>query len=118
MGMSQKSDTPQSEQDRAREDDGRMRITDQFRDRGAMVYDLKGGGQRISLRMSDRSQASLGWEIAVVTKQNPVLPTLTAAATTRAEALTSLARAWQEAQGFPELDWPSIREALAAVRAI
>lgn len=115
--MSHKSETSESEQDRAAED-GRMRITDQFRDKGAMVYDLKGGGQRISLRMSDRSEDGLGWEIAVVSKQKPELPTLTVAATTRAQALMDLARAWQDAHGFPKVDWPSIREALTAVRAI
>jgi hypothetical protein len=101
-------------------DESGMRITDQFRDRGTMVYDLKGCGQRISLRMSERSQQGtpLEWELAVLVKQPPSLPILTAVATTRDGALAGLVRAWQNTPGFAPLDWTSIRNALAAVRAI
>jgi hypothetical protein len=101
-----------------RENDGRMRITDQFRDKGSMVYDLKGCGLRISLRVSERTDAGLCWEIAALAKTEAPFPTLTAVATTRREALAGLARAWEETQGRPAIDWPSVGEALAAVRAI
>jgi hypothetical protein len=99
-------------------DDSGMRITDQFRDRGTMVYDLKGCGQRISVRMSDRSHGTPEWELAIVAKQTPGLPILTAVAATRDEALDRLERAWQQAPGFAPIDWSSIRVALVAVRAI
>src|SRR5512142_1821986 len=81
-----------------RENDGRMRITDQFRDRGSMVYDLKGCGLRLSLRVSERSDSRLRWEIAASAKVEAPFPTLTAIATTRREALAGLARAWAETQ--------------------
>jgi len=96
-----------------------MRITDQFRDKGTMVYEFKGCGQRISLRMSERLHATPPeWELAVVVKQTPPLPILTAVAITRDEALAGLARAWQRTPGLSPLDWTTIRDALAAVRAI
>ncbi len=104
---------------RAAKDESVMRITDQFRDKGAMVYDLKGCGQRISLRMSEQSRGTPPeWELAVIVKQTPAPPTLTAVATTRDEALAGLAQAWQHTPGLAPLDWPSIRKALAGVRAI
>lgn len=100
------------------DDDGKMRITDQFRHAGGMIYDLKGGGQRISLRMTERSRSPFGWELAGAMKPASDLPTLTVVAATRREALSALERAWQCAPGFPTLDWPSVQDALTAVRAI
>ncbi len=99
-------------------DDSKMRITDQFRDKGSMVYDLKGCGVRMSLRVSERTDSSQRWEIAALAKAEPPVTPLTARAATRREALACLARVWTETEGFPAVDWPSIDDALAAVRAI
>lgn len=107
-----------NESKRGSEDSGRMRITDQFRDKGTMVYDMKGCGVRISLRVSERTSVNEPWEIALVAKGFALPAPLSSSAQTRSEALSVLAQAWDRTEGLPTLNWLSVEEALSAVRAL
>jgi hypothetical protein len=92
-----------------------MRITDQFRQKGSMMYDLKGGTLRLTLRICQRTE---DWEIEAIPRQLPELHSLTATAPSRCDALQLVADAWGGAIGFPSVDWGQIRNALTIVRAI
>jgi len=97
----------------------KVRITDQFRSRAGMVYDLKCEGIRISISMESSNE--IEWNVEALAKQTPDPPTVRATGPSRGEALGVLADAWRErngAFGYPPLDWGAIREALATVRAI
>jgi hypothetical protein len=92
-----------------------MRITDQFRQKGSMMYDLKGGTLRLTLRICQRPD---DWEVEAIPRQLPELHSLTATAQSRGDALQLVADAWCGAIGFPSVDWTAIRTALTTVRAI
>jgi hypothetical protein len=100
--------------------EAKVRITDQFRSGGGMVYDLKCDGIRITISMCS-SEEIAGWKLEMLAKQSPNPPTVLATGPSRGEALGVLADAWQSRGGgmaYPVLDWRAIREALAAVKAI
>lgn len=95
-------------------------ITQQYRERHNMTYELDCQGARLILRMffpplsggSDwRVEARYGAEAGVVEK----------VAATRARALQEISEAWSElvaTQALPEFDWPAVIRALQVVRAI
>jgi len=103
-----------------KEDKGpKVRITDQFHDKKAMVYDLKCDAIRISISIAGSDEVA--WEAEGVAKLVPSPPVARGVGASRGEALRLLTEAWSskgEAAGFPALDWEAIRQALATVRAI
>jgi hypothetical protein len=108
----------------ANEDKPAVRITNQFRKRETMVYDLSCDDVRLTLEISAR-QAGEGleeqWHVEAFARQAPERPTLNDSGETRQDALRAVARAWVAkggAYGFPTLDWDGVAEALLAVRAI
>lgn len=97
-----------------------VRITGQFRSRGAMVYDFICDNTRITISVSPSSPDSQ-WNAEAVAKLVPAPLSMRGAGPSRGEAITALAETWNSknsTEGFPWLDWNAIREALAAVRAI
>jgi hypothetical protein len=107
-----------------KDDEDAIRITQQFRSRDAMVYDLRGTAGRLTLRVTGlggndgppaewriEASTSASFDDAIVTEQRA----------TRAEALQAVGRSWDEkrvASNLPPFDWERVARALAAVRAI
>jgi hypothetical protein len=105
-------------------DDDATRITQQFRSRDAMVYDLRGRGGRLTLRITGQGGGDgppTEWRIEASTSSSPDDVVVAEAGTTRAEALRAVGRSWNEkrlASNLPSFDWESVSRAMAAVRAI
>jgi hypothetical protein len=98
-----------------------VRITDQFRDRRGMVYDLKCAGIRISISISASSEDQKDWRAEATAKLLPPPPVVCGNGSSRAAALRVVADAWIErgmSDGLPPVDWEAIRGALTTVRAI
>jgi hypothetical protein len=100
-----------------------VRITNQFRKRQAMVYDLSCNEVRLTLEMTshETGEGVDGWRIEAFARQAPERPTIDETGTTRRDALLSVARTWVAKKGilgFPVLDWEAVAEVLGAVRAI
>jgi hypothetical protein len=106
------------------DDEGALRITQQFRSRDAMVYDLRGSAGRLTLRVTGRGGEEgppTEWCIAASTSNSPDAVVVAERGATRAEALRAVGRAWNErrvASNLPSFDWGSVERAMAAVRAI
>jgi hypothetical protein len=92
----------------------RVRITCQFRDAGAMVYDLDVGERKIEVRMQAPRTAHTGWEIGLVVKGDG--GALQASGATRPLAWAALESCAGNVFGRDDCD--KIREALSAVRAL
>jgi len=105
-------------------DDDAIRITQQFRTGEAMVYDLRGGAGRLTLRVSGRGGGDgppTEWHIEASVSTAPGAAVVAAGGATRADALREVGRSWDEARlanNLPSFDWESIARAMAAVRAI
>ncbi len=105
-------------------DDDAVRITQQFRARDAMIYDLRGGAARLTLRVTGRGGGEgppTEWRFEASTGSTPGAVIAAGEGATRAEALLSLGRAWDEkrlAEKLPSFDWEAVARAMAAVRAI
>jgi hypothetical protein len=102
-----------------------IRITQQFRARDAMVYDLRGTAGRLTLRVTGRGGGDDGppteWRIEASTSSGPDAVVVAGEAATRAEALQAVGRSWNEKRltsSLPSFDWESVARAMAAVRAI
>jgi hypothetical protein len=101
-----------------------IRITQQFRARDAMVYDLRGSAGRLTLRVSGRGDGDgppTEWRIDASTSSSPDAVIVSEVGLTRADALRAVSRSWNEkrlANNLPSFDWESVTRAMAAVRAI
>lgn len=98
-----------------------VRITDPFRKRHAMAYDLC-EDVRLTIEVSPRQNVDGlgGWVVEAHARKAVDRRALLELGETRKDALRAVARAWmakQGALGFPELDWDAISVALD-VRAI
>jgi hypothetical protein len=106
------------------DDESAIRITQQFRSRDTMVYDLRGGAGRLTLRISGRGGGDgppTEWRIEASTSSSPDAVVVGEGGATRAEALRAVGRSWDEkrfANQLPSFDWESVARAMAAVRAI
>jgi hypothetical protein len=107
------------------DDGGALRITQQFRSGEAMVYDFRGAGGRLTIRVSGRGNEEAGppteWRVEACTASSPDSVVAAAWAPTRAEALRAAGRSWDEkgrAQNLAAIDWESVARAMSAVRAI
>jgi hypothetical protein len=106
-------------------DEEAVRITQQFRARDAMVYDLRGSTGRLTLRVTGRGGSDDGppteWRIEASASSSPDAVVVAEGGATRAEALRAVAHSWNEkrlANNLPSFDWESVARAMAAVRAI
>lgn len=105
-------------------DEETIRITQQFRARDAMVYDLRGAAGRLTLRVTGRGGGDgppTEWRIEASTSSSPDAVIVAEGAATRVEALGAVGRSWNEkrvANNLPSFDWESVARAMAAVRAI
>ncbi len=105
-------------------DEESVRITQQFRSRDAMVYDLRSSAGRLTLRVTGRGGDSgppTEWYIEASTSSSPHAVVVAERAATRAEALRAVGHSWNEkrpANSLPSFDWESVARAMAAVRAI
>jgi hypothetical protein len=101
-----------------------IRITQQFRSRDAMVYDLRGSLGRLTLRVTGRGGDEgppTEWRIEAATSSAPDAVVVAEVGITRADALRAVGRSWNEkrsAGNLPSFDWESVARAMAAVRAI
>jgi hypothetical protein len=100
-----------------------VRITNQFRKRAAMVYDLSCDEVRLTLEVTQRpNHDGLGeWLIEAGARQDVEKPTINAPGATRTDALAAVARSWtakQGAYGFPAVDWEAVSAAMQGVRAL
>lgn len=100
-----------------------VRITNQFRKRAAMVYDLSCDEVRLTLEVTQRqNHDGLGeWLIEAGARQDVEKPTINAPGATRTDALAAVARSWtakQGAYGFPAVDWEAVSAAMLGVRAL
>jgi hypothetical protein len=97
------------------------RITDQFRDKHGMVYDLKCQALRITISIAPSLSGDGTWSTEAIAKQSPDRPAAKGVGASRGQALRAAEDDWRsrgEAAGFPTIDWDAVREALATVRAI
>jgi hypothetical protein len=105
-------------------DEDAIRITQQFRSRDAMVYDLRGSAGRLTLRITGWNGDDgppTEWRIEAATGSSPDTVVVVERGATRAEALRAVGRSWNEkrlASNLPSFDWESVARAMAAVRAI
>jgi hypothetical protein len=105
-------------------DEDEIRITQQFRARDAMIYDLRGSAGRLTLRVTGRGGGDgppTEWRIEASTSSSPDAVVVAEAGGSRAEALRAVGRSWNEkrlANNLPPFDWESIARVMAAVRAI
>jgi hypothetical protein len=100
-----------------------LQITNQFRDRRGMVYDLKCEGARLTVQVTPRvSSADPGeWHVEARTAHTPESLVIAEWGPTRADALREVGRAWvREApsHGLPTFDWEAVAQVLTAVRAL
>ncbi len=101
----------------------RVRITNQFRKRDAMIYDLLCEDVRLTLEVAQRSNddGCGEWSVEAHARQALEKPTINEPGVTRNDALRAVARSWKGrhgAHGFPELDWEAVSVAMLGVRAI
>ena len=98
----------------------RVRITDQFRDKQGMVYELNCQGVKMSISMVS-SNREAEWHAEATAKVLPAPVVARGIGPSRNEAFQVLRDAWgthRDANTCPMLDWEGIREALTAVRAL
>jgi hypothetical protein len=121
------------------DDEGVVKITNQFWRHASMVYDLSCNGTRITIAMAPHANDDgMGaWAADVSAKRLSAETTPTAEprdprrasepythaarGATRGEALRAVAALWSSREtelGLPTLDWERITQALAAVRAL
>src|SRR5260221_14396875 len=98
-----------------------VRITCQSRDKQGMVYDLKCDAIKITISLAASSELQTEWNIEATPQHLPNPPVARAVGPSRGAALSALAEVWGakgEAGGFPPLDWNTIRDVLATLRAL
>ena len=99
-----------------------LRITNQFRSKGSMVYDMRGNGERLTLTVTQRTSEddSGEWRVEARAGGRPEGEIVERWGATRIDALRAVGSAWSErlTAGFPRFDWEAVAQALIAVRAV
>jgi hypothetical protein len=100
-----------------------VRITNQFRRRDSMVYDLQCEGVHLTVTMASRANPDgLGeWTVEAFARESADKPTVVEPGLSREGALHAVARSWaakNRVHGFPALDWEAVAGALRKVRAV
>jgi hypothetical protein len=97
-------------------------ITQQYRERHNMTYELDCAGQRLIVRVFfPVDDASVAWRVEARTDDTPQAVVVAAVAGTREVALGDVSTAWDAASlpsGGPSFDWAAVTRAMQAVRAI
>lgn len=97
------------------------RITDQFRTRHGMAYELRESGARLTVLIAELTNPTGSeWQVEASSVQFPGSEVSTTAST-KAEALRRTGAQWTadaSARGLPTFDWNAVAKALTAVRAI
>jgi hypothetical protein len=101
-----------------------LRITNQFRSKGGMAYDLRCEGVRLALYMVQRASTDDPGEWRVEARGTrpggePAVITMWGA--TRADALRAVGAAWanaMETEGLRVFDWEAMAKILGTVRAL
>lgn len=99
------------------------KITVQYHQGNAFVYELESRGLDFSVRMTQGKGIERGgaWNVAVLNGRSADAISLEASAPTRAEALREVGRIWSARSvelGLPAFDWEAVAAALLAVRAL
>ncbi len=99
-----------------------MHITDQYRTRNGMAYELREHGARLTVMIAERTTEETGreWHVEASAAQFPGSE-VSHAASTKAEALRHAGLDWaavSATRGLPAFDWEAVTKALTAVRAI
>jgi hypothetical protein len=108
----------------SKKEEPNTRVTNQFRSREVMVYDLASEGAQLTISIApcaSNLDGSGEWRAEAYARQAPDHPALAETGPTPGDALDGVARAWaakDRAFGFPKLDWEAIIRALRAIRAI
>lgn len=102
--------------DKGEEPVSRARITQQYRERMSMTYELSCDRAKLIVRMffPDAETPSI-WRVEARTDEQTAVD---ASAASRELALLAVGEGWKVAPNAPELDWPAIAAALKTVRAI
>lgn len=100
----------------------KLRIANQFRDRGSMVYDFVLSDTRLTLRITARLREDDPGEFRVDASEGARGEVfVTEWGATRASALAAVGSSWRATHaglGLPPFDWDVVAEALHAVRAL
>jgi hypothetical protein len=101
----------------------RVRITNQFRRRDAMVYDLSCEELRLTVTMTSRANLDGpdDWLVEAFVRESAERPVVVEPGPSREDALRAVACSWaakNRAHGFPHLDWEAVVGALRSVRAV
>lgn len=100
--------------------DSRARITMQFRELTHMTYELDCGTAVLILRIYFPPSAG-EWRVLAQASRGDGAPTLSSTATSRVEALRSIARSCAEsphAGAFAHVDWTAVELSMTKVRAL
>jgi hypothetical protein len=94
-------------------------ITQQYRDRHALTYELSCSGGLLTLRFLFPPDDTQDWRVEARLLPGPPLA-VTASAPTRERALRALVEAWKEvpSQAGSQPDWERVAAALRGVRAL
>jgi hypothetical protein len=106
--------------EKAKKDDKpKVRITQQFRERANMAYDLDCSGSRITVRVFETPKEPQAWRVEARTSDTA--EAVAGHGGTRADAFHALTLSWVETaltRGLPTFDWEAIGRAMTAVRAL
>ncbi len=101
-----------------------LRITNQFRSKGGMAYDLKCEGVRLTLHISPKTGSDDPGEWRVEARGGRATEeavTIMEWGATRTEALQAVAKSWAgelATDGLRVFDWEAIAAVLTSVRAL
>ena len=101
-----------------------LKITDQFRSKDGITYDMKCEESRMSILVTQRSAAADEGEWRVQARSSGALApsvVFTEWGATRLDALLAVGRAWTSGlalSGLPTFDWDAVAKVLGAVRAV
>lgn len=100
-----------------------VKITNQFRAKRGMVYDLKCDGERLTVSITQRENEDEAGEWRVEARNSSSAEALVVSewGATRVDALRGVATSWAskaDSNGLPTYDWDAVVKALEAVRAL
>lgn len=99
--------------------DPSVRITQQFRERRNMTYELDCSGVALVLRVFFPENApDSDWRIEACAGNSEPASSISASASSKALALKNIAQNWRETMPRAVLDWDGIAQAMTLVRAI
>jgi hypothetical protein len=96
----------------------RATLTQQYRDRHALTYELDCSGKRLALRFVFPTEDALVWQLEARIDAEAVV---TGSAPTREQAFQAMIDRWESvarSPGSPQLDWQHVAVALRAVKAL